>query len=165
MNLHIFLKTVLTPWEMVLVVQGVAAHFSTWLPNHSMQHTIQQHSVGVARNPPDSHEMLCWGGSPKCLKDYFLAHSKNNMITFGLIKIGKFMLRIILRLLGLLCTCAWRKFPSSAGLMRGFSRQHIEKVASGGVLPCLRGMEPFSGLRVECGTKEDRMALVAIWVK
>ena len=26
----------------------------------------------------------------------------------------------------------------------------------------LRGMEPFSGLRVECGTKEDRMALVAI---
>ena len=64
-------------------------------------------------------------------EDYFIAHAMNNMITFGLIKIGKFMLRIISGLLRLLCTCAWRKFPSSAGLMRGFSRQHIEKVASG----------------------------------
>ena len=41
------------------------------------------------------------------------------------------MFIIILKLLGLLATCAWRKFPSSAGLMRGFSRQHIEKVAWG----------------------------------
>ena len=44
------------------------------------------------------------------------------------------MFTIILKLFGLLATCAWRKFPSSAGLMRGFSRQHIEKVASGCVV-------------------------------
>ena len=86
-------------------------------------------------------------------EDYFIAHAMNNMITFGLIKIGKFMLRIILRLLGLLCTCAWRKFPSSAGLMRGFSRQHIEKVASG----CVVRNPSLSEVGQECGTKDDSM--------